>query len=163
MRGGIKFSTPKRLQQEPRYQFCSSLYTKLDEDVTEMEFHSLLTYQQTQPDLRVCQSLDATQRHLRFASTQVLVLNHSLNDSFESATADAAVNALRIRLHPALFTSRYHFLRSEDAISGSMIACAVSVILGLALNTELRDQPLEPASDCAQTDNAREVHQLSYS
>lgn len=42
-----------RLQQQPRYQFCSSPHAKLDEDVTQVEFHRLLTHEQTQSDLSV--------------------------------------------------------------------------------------------------------------
>jgi hypothetical protein len=58
----------KRLQQQSRYQFRSSPHSKLDEDVAQVEFHRLLTYQQSQPDLRVRQSFNTTQSHLRFAT-----------------------------------------------------------------------------------------------
>src|SRR5258708_33121997 len=161
MRGGIKFSIPNRLQQQPRYQLCSALHSKLDEDMTQVKLDRLLAHQQTQTDLGVRQSLNTTQRHLCFTPAQVLVLNYSLNYSFESTIADAAVNSFRIRLHATLFAARNHFVGSEDAISRRVIARAVAVGLHLACDTEFRHQTLESAPDRAEADNVGKLHQGS--
>ena len=112
--------------------------------MTQMKFHRLLSHQQARPNLRIRQSLDATQRHLRLAPAQVFVVDNSLDNSLKRTIARTILNSLRIRFHPALFTPRNDFIMLEDPIGGSVIARSIAVGFDFALNTKLRYSPSRP-------------------
>ena len=57
------------LHQQSRYQFCSSLYSKLDENVAQMKLDGLLANPEAASDLRIRKALDTTKCHLRLAAT----------------------------------------------------------------------------------------------
>src|SRR3989442_1754311 len=52
--------------QQTRYQFCSSLHSKLDKDVTQMKLDRLLTDSQSLAYIGICKSFNTAKRHLSF-------------------------------------------------------------------------------------------------
>src|SRR6266540_170329 len=131
--------------------------------MTKMELHRLLAHYQAQTNLRVSQSLNATQRHLRFAAAQVFIVHNSLDNSLKGTIGRAALNSLRIRFDPPRLTPGDNLLGSEDAIDSSVIASSITVRSTFAIDTKLSYQAFESPSDCAQADDTGQFHQSSHS
>src|SRR6266511_676355 len=111
--------------------------------------HRVLAHHQSQTILLVSQSINATERRLRFAAAQVFIVYNSLDNSLKGTIARAALNSLRIQFDPPRLTPGDNLLRSEDAVGSSVITRSITVRSTFAIDTKLSYQAFESPSDCA--------------
>jgi hypothetical protein len=140
--------------EQSRYQLCSSPHSKLDEDVAQMELHSLLGNLEATANLGIGQSFHAAKCNLCFSAAQVSMLYDPGYGALKRMVQLSTFNSYK----PLLAASGNHLFRWEDAISSARFASPALVSLLCALNTQFREQAFQAAPDRAQADSS-EGHQ----